>query len=340
VKTRRLLQLGAIAMWLLALAPISATFAAAEGGTTLDAYGWWNKQQALPVQGDPTGLGLTTVPTVPAPATVPADGMQVAADATGASAIAAVRYLAAGGGTLTLHVPDGTTLTGTEKLVACQVQGGFTASENGRWDAKPAYDETTCIVEGKLSEDKTSFTFDIPATFASALGDVSVVLAPAADATPFSVSFDKPSNDSFAVTTQVQSTPEVAPMPAYEPGTAVYTPPAASVSPSVALPPSPSVSTPQQGGSQVTTPAAVALPTSPAKSPSRRSQVVAVALLVVIGAALWRLAAQPQRAPRLLGSVGGAAAAAAPSPVAVARTSRPRGVGRFARPREAPPTAI
>src|SRR4029079_17595963 len=78
VKTRTLLRLAAASAWLLAIAPIGASFGADTSAPP--EYGWWNKQQALPVQGDPTGLGLTTVPTVPAPPTVPADGLYVADD--------------------------------------------------------------------------------------------------------------------------------------------------------------------------------------------------------------------------------------------------------------------
>jgi hypothetical protein len=339
VRTRRVVvRMTALAMWLLAIAPVTATFAAGDG-STLDAYGWWNKQQALPVQGDPTGLGLATVPTVPAP-TAPADGMQVASDPSGPSAIAAVRYLVGGGGTLTLRVPDGTTLTGTEHIVACPVQGGFTPAQNGQWTSKPAYDPTTCIVEGKVSDDASSFTFDIPATFVSSLGDVSVVLVPAADATPFTVSFDKPTDDAYTVTTQVES-PQVEPStpPAYEPGTAVYVPPAASASPSLALPTTPAVATPSSSTQSQAAPSVPVGSTTPVSTDrSRTPQLMAVALLALIGAALWRLGGQPQRAPRLLGSVGGAASVAAPAPVI--QTTRARGVGRFARHRDAPPTAI
>ena len=73
MRVKQILRVGAVAAWALALAPMLPTFGTAASGATLDASGWWNRNQALPVSGDPTGLGLTTVPTVPGPATVPED---------------------------------------------------------------------------------------------------------------------------------------------------------------------------------------------------------------------------------------------------------------------------
>jgi hypothetical protein len=351
MKHRRALRLAAVAAWTLALAPlVPGTFGQETSGPRLDAQGWWNRTQDLPVQGsptgidDPTGNGLTTAPTVPAPATVPEDGLYVANDASGPSAIAAVRYLVGqAGGTLTLKLPDGTALTGTEDVVACPVLGGFTPAQNGRWDSAPAYDESACIVKGTPDDAGTAFTFDIPATFASSLGDISVVIVPAVGSTSvFSLPFAKPDDTSFTVTTPVQSPPAPPSTPAYEPGTAVYTAPAPSSSPSFSSPSAPTVAAPDTsgGGDAVAAPAPVALATpAAAKTPSRASQVAAVVTLLAIGAALWWLTSQPQRAPRLLGSVGGKATAE-PVAVAAVRTVRPRGVGRFARHRDTAATPL
>lgn len=344
---RRALRFAAVTAWVLALAPmVPSTMGAAEGAV-LDAYGWWNRNQALPVQGDPTGLGLTTVPTVPAPATVPEDGLYVASDG-GASAISAVRYRLDGqaGGTLTLSLAEGVALTGTEAVVACPVQGGFQSAQNGRWDSAPAYDPASCTIPGEPNEAGDALTFAIPSTFASALGDIGAVIAPAADATPFSLAFDKPANESFVVTTEVVSTPSATPSaaPAYEPGSAVFSAPVTD-SPSFSTPSAPAVAAPETSGEDEVAAGAPApvstVPAAATTDESRTAQILAVTTLLAIGAALWRLANQPQRAPRLLGSVGGAAAAAAATAAPVVATSdRPRGVGRFARARTAPPTAI
>jgi hypothetical protein len=279
---------------------------------------------------------------------VPADGLNVANDSSGPSAVAAVRYRLDGqaGGTLTLKLASGSALTGTEAITACPIQGGFTAKQNGQWAEKPGYDPATCVIDGKVNADSTAFTFDVPATFASTLGDISILIAPApSTATPFSLAFDKPADDSFTVTTQVDS-PSVAPTPApaYQPGSAVYTPPAASGSfTSPAAPTAPTTVAPAatSGGGQV----AAAVPTAavPASSTSDEdtaAKYAAVAMLLAIGVAFWWLASQPSRLPRLLGSVGGGASAEEAQVTAAVRTTKARGVGRFARHRDAPATPI
>jgi hypothetical protein len=351
MKMRRGLRWAALACWGLALVPaIPHTVGAAESSTArLDAQGWWNRSQALPVQGnptgldDPTGLGLTTAPTVPAPATVPEDGLYVANDATGASAVAAVRYVLDGqaGGTFTLHLADGSALTGTEEVVACPVLGGFTPAQNGRWDAKPGYDETACVIEGTATEAGDGLTFDVPSSFASMLGDISIIVVPApGSTTPFTLGFDKPSDGDFVVTTPVvPPTTTPAPRPS-EVGVPVYRPEPA---PSFSTPSSPTVSSPTiaDGGSddQVAAPA-TSTPVVAASKPSRASQVWAVVLLVALGAGFWLLAARPQRVPRLLGSVGGKQVELPAATVAVSKLARPRGIGRFARARTAPASRL
>jgi hypothetical protein len=346
---RRTLRLVAIMCWGLALAPVvPATFGAAPGAT-LDAAGWWNRNQALPIQGDPTGLGVLPPAEVPPPPTVPEDGLHVANDASGASAIAAVRYKIDGqaGGTLTLRLAEGSTLTGTEEIVACPVQGGFEAAQNGRWDAKPSYDEAACILAATPTEAGDGLTFDVPATMASALGDISVVVVPApGSTTPFSLAFARPADGDFVVTTPVVAAPASggavsSPAPAYSPGTPVYSAPQPS-SPSFSAPSSPAVAAPAADAGGEATPS---IPTTPtvaaieAAEESRAPQLVAILTLLLVGAALWWLGSQPQRAPRLLGSVGGAASREADVPVAAA-TARPRGVGRFARIRTAAPNRL
>ena len=338
---RRFVRLLAVAAWLFGVASlVPSSLGAQSSGAVLDAHGWWNKAQALPVQGDPTGLGVVTVPSVPAPATVPEDGLHVANDASGAAAIAAVRYRldGRGGGTMTLHLAEGSTLTGAEEVVACPVVGGWEPAQNGRWDAKPGYDEAACIINGVATEAGDALTFDVPSTFASVLGDISFVIAPAPDSTtPFTLAFTKPADADFVVTTPVVATPSTpGAAPAYQPGAPAFTAPSAS--PSFDAPSTPTISSPPPGGGDEVAAPAPSLATSPAADiadeASRTPQVLAVVLLAAIGAALWWLASQPQRAPRLLGSVGGPSAAEAPA-MMVAATAKPRGVGRFARPRTA-----
>jgi len=337
----------AVLCWVGALGGVPSTWGAASSAS-LDAYGWWNRNQALPVQGDPTGLGVVTVPTVPAPPTVPEDGLYVANDSSGPSAIAAVRYRleSQAAGSLTITLADGSALTGTEELVGCPALGGFEPAQNGRWDAAPAYDPEACVVVPVASEDGSALKFDIPATFTSALGDVSLVLAPApGSVTPFSLAFDAPTDDSFTVT----STPPPSSSP-----TPVGGSPVPSAAPAFTAPVPPSFSAPSSpapAAPEVAEEDEVAAPVAEVASPpvaaavaeeSRAASVVAVMALLAVGGGLWWLSGKPARAPRLLGSVGGASAASVEAPAAVPASAQPprRGIGRFARPRTSPPTPI
>jgi hypothetical protein len=308
------LRIAAVCCWMLALAPMGGTWGAASS-PALDASGWWNKAQALPVEGDPSGLGAPT-PEVPAPATVPEDGLYVSNDASGPAAIAAVRYRlgAAADGTLTLHLAEGGALTGAEELAACPVDGGFEGAQNGRWDAKPGYDEKACTVVGAPTEAKDGFTFAVPSAWSSSLGDVSIAIVPKpGSAAPFSIAFAKPTDGDFAAAGGSSSS-----------GSSVsgtFTPSPSSSSSggssfSASRPSSSSFATPSTPGAvtpPTTTATTVASGEVASGAPVAAStidegtgaaKIVAMALLVGIGGALWFLSTRPQRAPRLLGSIG------------------------------------
>jgi hypothetical protein len=323
------LRIVAIACWLLALAvfPMTGTWGAA-AGATLDASGWWNKAQALPVQGDPTGLGAPAAE-VPAPATVPDDGLYVANDASGAAAIAAVRYVVGEGasGTLTLHLADGSTATGTEELAACPVDGGFESAQNGRWDAKPAYDEAACTVVGTATEAGDGFTFAVPSAWVSTLGDVSIAIVPKpGTAAPFSLAFAKPADGDLAVTGGATSSSgssgssSFSPSPSPSSGSSSFSAPRPASS-SFAAPGAPTVAptttTVAAGGDEVAVPT-TPVPAAATADDGGPAKAVAMALLVAMGGAFWFFSSRN----------------------AQVTASRPRGVGRFVRPREAPPTAL
>ena len=332
----KLLRIAAVGCWALALVPTIGTSAEASSSPTLDAYGWWNKAQALPVQGDPTGLGLPEL-SVPAPPTVPEDGLYVSNEASGPAAFAAVRYRA-GGGQLTLALAEGSALTGAEELAACKVPGGFQPAQNGRWEAAPAYEEEGCT-EAVAAEDGTTLTFEAPASWASSFGDISLAIVPTpGSATPFSLAFTAPTDASFVGSGAPSSTPSSF-SPSSSPASSSFAPskPSAFAAPSTPSVASPPVVEDEVASAPVPVPAATnAAVTTPASSDT--AKWVAMGLLVAIGAGLWVLSSKQARAPRLLGSIG-SGATAAPAPVA-ATDRRPRGVGRFARPRSAPPTAI
>lgn len=345
MNVRRVLRIAAVAAWCIGLSPVLPTFGQSSS-PTLDASGWWNKTQALPVQGnptgldDPTGLDLTTAPTVPAPATVPEDGLYVANDTSGATAIAAVRYLVGGGGTLTLQLAEGAAATGSEEVAACPILGGFTPAQNGRWDSKPGYDESACTIAGTIDTAAGTVTFELPSSLVSSLGDIAVVIVPkVGSTTPFSLPMAKPANESFVVTSPTtSSTPAFTPStPAFTPESPAFTP---SAPPSFSAPSTPTATVPLTD--EVAAAPVVPVEAAPAAvvaSDDRTAQAAAVAIMVAIGGAMWWLSNQPQRAPRLLGSVGGASAAAEPARVLVT-SQRARGVGRFSRPRNVPATPL
>lgn len=345
---RRLFRIIALAFWGLALAPVSGAFGQeAAASPTLDGSGWWNRTQEVPTQVEqapslaPAPLPITAV-TVPPPPTAPEDGIYVANEASGPAAVGAVRYLGAGtgGGTLTLQVAGDAPATGTEELAACPIPGGFTPVQNGRWDAKPAYDEATCTVLGAFSEDGSSVTFALDATFVGTLGDLQAAIVPKpGSTTPFQLGFAKPGNDALVPTggSAAAATSDLGSFDtgSFDTGTATFDAPAASTFDA----PATDISAPD--ATEVAAPPVQEVAAAPAKAvaESRTARMVAVAMMLAIGAAFWWLTNQPERAPRLLGSVGGAARVVA-AVVPVAASARPRGVGRFARPRTQPPTPI
>ena len=86
-------------------------------------------------------------------------------------------------------------------------------------------------------------------------------------------------------------------------------------------------------------PAATAQPSRPGEGwlTGRRQRLLAVWILIDVGGALLWFGSEPVRAPKLLGSVG----AHRPAPPPDDRREPPvRGIGRFARPRNGPPSRL
>lgn len=343
----------AVACWGIALLPGLPTTLAQEATPTLDGAGWWNKSQQLPAEVESApSLSPAPLPVdeakVPPPPSVPEGGLYVANEASGPAAVSAVRYLGGGsdGGTLTLTIA-GSPGTGAEPLTACPVAGGFTAEQNGRWEAKPAYEDDACTVEGVFADDGATVSFALDGTFVSTLGDLQAVIVPTpGDPTPFQLSFEAPRDESL-----VAAGPSTGPeMPAFDAGSAFGAGSGSFDSPATGsfdVPASDPFEAPATDGPEEVAvggvPQAPPAVTEPVKAvtDSRAARIMAVSLMLAIGAAFWWLASQPERAPRLLGSLGSAARSANPAPAAGrVAAARPRGVGRFARPRSQPPTPI
>ena len=338
---RNALRVLALAAWLLAVWPM--TWSGADSAdVALEKYGWWNANQALPA--DPTG-GLLGDIEVPPPAGAPGDGLYVESAADGSPlAIGGVSFYTGGGvdALLTLAVTEGSSSDGTT-LAACPADGGWDAAQNGRWERRPQYDDTACVLLGQVTG--TSVSFAIPATAHEAGSSyLSLVIVPAEGSGAFSVGFDPPDSSSLVTTSASaggSSEPEAATPPAFQPGSASISEPSFTAAPPAVIAP-PAAAASGDGGPAAAGPSApVALgATRPIEADDRTDRVTAAVALAVIGAGLWFLASRQPRSPRLLGSVGTAAAPATVLVSAPSRSTRARGLGRFARHRDAPPTAI
>jgi hypothetical protein len=278
---------------------------------------------------------------VPAPPGAPEDGLYVESAPDGSpSAIGAVSYYTGGNvdATLTLDVVEGSSAD-EATLAACPADGGWDAVQNGRWDRRPEYDPDGCTLLGEASAGVV--TFAIPAS-AHQPGSafLAVAIVPAAGSSAFSTAFEPPTEASLVTTEPASGStePEPAADPAYEPAAAptaapTFTTPSPS---SFEVPTSPVVDSGDGGEVAADAPSRPAAATVPVDEEDRAAQIAAIAVLALMGAGLWALATRPQRAPRLLGSLATEEAA----PVVVHATAAARGLGRFARPRSAPPTAI
>jgi hypothetical protein len=100
---------------------------------------------------------------VPPPPGAPADGLQVAADPVGPSAVAAVRFTLASGEAnpvlaLTLDTADD---PAAATLTACRAKARWTAAQAGPWSSRPDYDCGAGVVAGAVSADQKTATFDL-----------------------------------------------------------------------------------------------------------------------------------------------------------------------------------
>ncbi|HUF33265.1 MAG TPA: hypothetical protein VMN58_08685 [Acidimicrobiales bacterium] len=329
--------------------------------------GWWYKAKA----------GLLGAAPLPPPVPVPDGGLYVANDPSGHVAISAMRFSDdVGNATLLLRVA-GTTLAAPgepPEIVACPATSDWEPVENGAWEDRP---EANCdgASTGVLSPDGQEMTWFISESVV-ADGGIDVVLLPRDGAPSFSITFEAPdeetlmgpgsfdgdfgSDSDFDFDDDFDSGEGFEPSDgggssggdfSFDPGPSPV-PSGGGSSGDFSVDPAPPVEVPDDGdddaiaappvpGSGSGTPTAQQAPLT---DESRTAQVAAVLTLMAIAGALFWLGSQPVRAPRLLGSLGGsgtAAAAAATTTAEASIISAPsRGIGRFARPRTAPPTRL
>jgi hypothetical protein len=338
----------------LTAAPISALLTshpAAASAPTASVY--WVKAGAPVLTAPPGGLVVANDPTVAAaapPSGLPVSGLPTPPPGTvGPAAISAVRIAGVdptSAATLSLAVANGSSPPppSVTHIVACPIVGHWQPPPGGVGDtANAPARNCSSPSPGKVAADNTSVSWLLPASFQSKPGqfDVALVPDPAGPAVPFAVTFDPPGLNSV----QGPSGPPPPPPPP-APSSAPSAAPSAAppAAPVAATPVTPDLSapiTPAPPVASASAPQTIQLQTAPSStaqnaglagvhlpglSDDRAHRIMAVALLLGMGAALWWVGGQPAREPRLLGALAGASV----EPEAARGMG---GVGRFRRPR-------
>lgn len=306
------------------------------GAEAPQAKGWWYYPQQA---GSPIA--------VPAPPTVPPEGLYVA-QGPGAQnvAMAALEYPVTGVGSATLKLTFAPGGAGTAAITACPASNGFTPGPAQAWADAPAYNCTAASADGVLAADAATMAFTLTPDFVTAGGTaMQMVLIPAPGSDPFQVPIADPGSDSFA-----------GPAPLSDPTSSVDVPSetaadvpfdesfgSESILPSVSDglglggavgdAPTAAPAQAQRGGRPER-----AAPRPVAAVQPMGDRVAAVIALGVIGAGLWWLGGRPVPTPRLIGgaSVEGEVVRPGVAPAVI----RHGGIGRFARPRSAAPNRL
>jgi hypothetical protein len=229
--------------------------------------------------------------TLPAPPTVPANGLWVSSDPSGDQSISAVRFTLDANEVapkLKLTVARVVGPPNTQLVVACPASSAWqpTGAKPGEWSGRPHADCTKERAVGQLSPDSTTMTFDLtPLAAASAgtsTGKIDLVLAPAPSTTvppTFDATFQPVTPTSVLVTNSPPTSgtggvePAGLPAPAIgTAGTATVQPTAvpSGISPSLAVGPVSAAPVTPPALATGAQPAAASTPTSPGISTARR----------------------------------------------------------------------
>ena len=268
---------------------------------------------------------------------VPEGGLWVANDPTGPVALSAIRYRGdIGAGELVLKFAPGSTTVGP--VIACPALSAFEPVEGGAWADRPAHDCERMALSGRLLPDASGLEFTIPQgflPFGQRVLDI-VLLPDRSSGDLFSLYFQKPGADSLDVTQGQElppPTPELpeplpeslpdVPSESFDAGTTEFTD--LPVTDEVAAPDTTDL------GSGPATPTPIADVLEPFIE-SRTGRIIAVAILLGMGAGLWYFGGQPVRHPQLLGALAG------DTPVLIDQGAvSGRGIGRFQKVRVGPP---
>lgn len=294
-----------------------------------------------PVAGAP-GLVETLPGTVAGSVGAPAPTINLP-EPIGPVAFGAVRYSVPEGaeGELTLHLdrPPSAAPAVVPVVLACPILSSWEGLPNAPYEQAPDY-ECASAAPGVLAGE--TITFVLPATLSSDLETFDLAIVPAGDH-PFRMSLAAPNDESLRLTSVPESADDERDFDES------FEDPAAGLDADLGSDgdfdaedfgafdegtleegsfddgSSPDSVTSWRPGGEVALPAGNVLnPFDPDKS--RNDRILAVALLMAIGAGLWWAAGKPARAPRLLGSMGAGSRAIAAPP-----DGTERGIGRFSR---------
>lgn len=364
--TRRILGILAVILLFAAVAPGGPAVADEPAD-----YGYWSKAQT-PDSPSPSIPSPPTVPVAPPDQVVPANGMYVALAATTSqpdptqvpspaepAAVSALRFFVEPGSPaiLSLTVAEGQDANGREEqnhpafvVDACAVDfaaPAWDAPEGaGRWEDRPVWDCEATSTPSIVEEDGTRLTWDLGSAFEVFEGQIDVVLVPrgvedptspnGVQPVPFQLGFEPPDDQTLTVEVLDTGGEE-------ELGGEEFTLDSLDLEglgdfalgdDTFGLIDDPTAAV-EDGGSEPRRGTRPIRPIGRAPIPldSRGDRILAVSLLFLLGAGLWWVGGSPVRAPRLLGSLAGPAAAA-PSRVTTG------GVGRFTRPRTGRPPRL
>ena len=167
-----------------------------------NAQGWWWLYRRIDPPVSPKALvpSFPDTPELPPPASVPEDGLYVAADPSGVEAISALAYIIpedARATTLTLVAAA--PLTPTTKIRLCPTSTNWQPEQAGAWRSHPEYICAPDAPVGVVPTDGSKITFTLGKLGANQLIDVALV--PVADQTAtFQANFNRPDDNALTLT--------------------------------------------------------------------------------------------------------------------------------------------
>lgn len=320
--------------------------------------GWWHRLSAGPL-------------VAPAPMSSP-DDLRVASGVNGPAAYSALLYPTPGStsATLDLKVRAGSRF-GTPEVVACPtVTTDWPEGGNQPYDRAPEFDCDAGSAFGSLAADGSTMSFVLDSSTQLEPGVWSLALVPQPDSTSglFSIDFEKPAAEAFAAEAEAESGSTLESGPSGPDGSGSGSGSSGEAfAPTFAAPPAfdetggtgtAEVAPLVAGGDDAALPQAAGPQPAVAGTPPGRTPVVLarpagvvedlgtgrrlLGLLVLAGgsAAVGYAAGQQRPGPRLIGGRARALPATAAAVPAAPVEERPRGIGRFARVRDAAPRRL